>query len=155
MVCYYCRRPGHFRRDCQEWLKTDKGKEFLRFQKKRRKRDDSSDDGDDDPGWKARIKSEKRRKIHRAKVAKEMSDKGASEASSNESDRETSLMAIQRSWENIRNRSWIVDSGATRHMTNERSIFEKISPTDTMVGVANDGIVIYLGTRRPNPLVLL
>jgi len=46
MLCHYCKRPGHFRRDCQEWLKTDKGREYLRYQKK--KRDESSDKESDD-----------------------------------------------------------------------------------------------------------
>ena len=84
------------------------------------------------------------RKSHRANVAHE-----DSEESSDECDHESGLMTVEKAQRRPRGTSkpWIVDSGASRHMTNQRDLFTEISPIDSVIHAANNRTMAAEGIR--------
>ena len=140
--CHHCGKPGHFRQDCREWFRIDKGKEYLKHQKQRRKFD-PSDRESRSPLRKVVKDRGRKRKSHRVNVAKETTD----EEPSAEDDEEVSFMAFERSPTKAgeTSRPWIVDSGASRHMTGDKNLFVKMSPMHIVIGIANSGTMSAKG----------
>ena len=130
--CYYCEKKGHLKTRCFKWLATNEGKEYLK------KKADESDQLDT-PEPKSPNQKEKKgsgktsdRPIGSARTAKEKK----SDDSVDPDDSDEAWMAI----DGLINRSsqgWVLDSGATRHMTPDESIFVTIRWINTSVTVVS------------------
>ena len=110
--CFKCGRQGHLIKNC--------------------KRKDGGTSGADN--------SNQLRAKENANLAVASSDNTSNGCSGNtDGDSESSLRAAVAQAGNKASRStdWIVDSGATRHMTWDKTLFETLSPVDTCIETAN------------------
>ena len=144
LTCFYCKKPGHFHRNCSEWLETDEEKRYI---ENRKRGEDAHECKNCGSQRKAGIGKRRGQKLHRANVAHE-----DSEESSDDYDQESSLMAVEKARRKTEGtgKPWIVDSGASRHMTNQRDLFTEINPIDSVIHTANNGTMIAegIGTVR-------
>lgn len=93
-VCFFCRKPGHFKKQCKKWLSQKNAS----GSGKKKAKDDN----------------------HKAKQAK--SDNSA-----------VCFVAGEKL-----PKSWVIDSGASRHMTCDRSFFVELNPSgDSKVTLAD------------------
>ena len=88
--------------------------------------------------------------MHRANVTHE--DSGES---SDEYNQESSLMAIEKLKKKAKGigKLWIVDSGASRHMMNQRDLFTEISPIDSVIHAVNNGMMAAEGIRTVRVMI--
>lgn len=94
-VCFHCRKPGHFRRNCRLFLKQR---------------------GDDDEGTaEAKQATEKERSV---------------------------CFAVRKNRQKGR---WIIDSGCSGHMTNDKEFFSKLEKADVDVVLADGSVVKAAG----------
>jgi hypothetical protein len=91
--CYFCRKPGHFKKDCEKYAKVK------------------------DQGKSAKSKSKGKGKVGAFKVTITAQDE-----SSTESEGTGLVVQHALSTDGRINGEWILDSGATCHMCNKQSI---------------------------------
>lgn len=99
-VCFFCNKPGHFKRDCRKWQAQNSGMEGT---------SGSSSGSKPQKGNQRQVK---------AKQATDASD-GAICFSARETE-ETVCAAVKSG------RSWTIDSGASCHMANKEAFFEEL-----------------------------
>ena len=92
--CYFCRKPGHFKKDCEKYAKVK------------------------DQGKSAKSKSKGKGKVGAFKVTITAQDE-----SSTESEGTGLVVQHALSTDGRINGEWILDSGATCHMCNKQSMF--------------------------------
>lgn len=129
--CYHCKKPGHIKVNCYRWLATNEGKEYENSHPKDEdaKKADEAEYRDRSTGNEGR-RGKKKAKKSTARVAKE---------SDSEDDSDAAWMARDENDQGCTvTNAWIIDSGASRHMTPDESIFtSKRNITQTSVTVAN------------------
>src|SRR4051794_23199443 len=66
-----------------------------------------------------------------------------------EDDREVSFMAFEKSLKKARemSRPWIVDSGTSRHIMDNKDLFVKMVPMHLVISMANSGTMLAKGIR--------
>lgn len=115
-TCFYCKQKGHIKHACQAWLQTPHGKDWARNNprdpKDGRGKGQGHGQGPRDNGPKGK---------QQAAVA-EAADTQVS------GQQEGAWMALAGSGHG--QADWVVDSGATNHMTDNRSIFTSFRPVN-------------------------
>jgi len=145
--CYHCGRIGHHRYECKRWLRTDEGKRYAKGQEEEPARD--SDESVKSKrratakGRKPGKNSNKRGRGHaRAAYATDTSDEESERSSAAGSKHGTMLAREQGltagSTPNAaRTRPWIVDSGATSHISSERELFTQMREISDHITIAD------------------
>ena len=100
--CHFCNKFGHVRRDCEEYTRV-KGEEYANFK------------------GQARSVPDKKAKTGAFKVTITAQD-------DNSSENESAGLIVQHalSVESVTNYQWILDSGATCHMCNNKDLFTNL-----------------------------
>ena len=126
--CYYCKKRGHIK-----WLATDEGKKYAEEQAKKPNQSDA-------PETKPANQKEK-------KGSSKRPDRSAGNARTTQeekgSDSDEAWIAIDRHVDP--NEGWVIDSGATRHMTPDESVFITKRVISSTVDQQHD----HGGQRRP------
>lgn len=114
--CFFCKRKGHLKRKCFKWLETDEGKKYAEDHPQPEKSTKTGQGKKPAPGG--------------ARAAQEEGESGDDAFMARE---DHALAAEHLPPPDM----WIIDSGATRHMTPNRSLFTTIQPINTRVTVAS------------------
>ena len=122
--CYYCKKKGHLKTKCFKWLATNEGKKFTEKQAKKTDQDDNIKPTN--PRGTKSGRKQPDRPAAGARKAEEGNDSGSNEA----------FMAIEEIVNSFK--GWIIDSGASRHMTSDESIFVTKRGISSTVTIAND-----------------
>ena len=150
--CFFCKKKGHFKAKCHKWLKTDAGKKATK-EKEKEEKDNDSDDAYRStfkaPGGRNKKQGARGRGGRRGHQARRADQKEVEEDDSDsDSQSEYGRMARDsgRSFKRSEgptgskstlSKEWIIDSGASRHMTPDRGLFVNMIMTRTWVTVAS------------------
>ena len=134
-LCFHCDKPGHIKIKCYKWLATDKGKKYTKSHpvseekpvEEAKQSTQNSTSRDQTQKNRGKNSSTKKKKSRSARAAQE----------SNEDDFDNAWMARETVTERDLPMTWIINSGASRHMTPNESIFTSKQSVQTTVTVAN------------------
>ena len=133
--CHHCKKKGHLKRQCFKWLQTDEGKKFKENKKNQEEQQDQPDKPANQKGRGTSQVSRGRKSSRgggRARTAQDIEEETDDEA----------LMARDATGRDLPQQDvWVIDSGASRHMTPDESLFSTSRPINTTVTVANGEVL--------------
>ena len=136
--CYHCDKPGHIKIKCYKWLATDEGKEYAKTHP-----NDEAKKADLDPSatpqrGRSKKPASKKKRTSNARAAQEDRESDESEdAWMVKEDDQDDQACIARKGQDESLNAWIIDSGASRHMTPNGNIFTSKRSIKAAVTVAN------------------
>ena len=118
--CHFCNRPGHFKKDCEEFAK-------VKEQNKHKKDCEES----------AKVKEQNKPAHARMKSKMGAFKVTISAEGENSSDSENTGLVVQHAMSADSNAhdQWIFDSGATCHMCNSKAMFSEVHPLRNPINV--------------------